>query len=96
MDKQLIISIGREFGSAGHAIAEELSKRFDIPLSVDTFNPSTAKLCLDEGVDIINDVSGVFSSEMAETIKKESTFSLFYHLIFSFLKFLRITQVSPL
>ena len=32
MDKQLIISIGREFGSAGHAIAEELSKRFDIPL----------------------------------------------------------------
>lgn len=32
MKKQLIISIGREFGSAGHAIAEELAKRFDIPL----------------------------------------------------------------
>ncbi len=32
MDKQLIISIGREFGSAGHYIAAELSKRFDIPL----------------------------------------------------------------
>lgn len=30
--KQVIISIGREFGSAGHEIAEELSKRFEIPL----------------------------------------------------------------
>lgn len=32
MDKQLIISIGREFGSGGHAVAEELSRRFEIPL----------------------------------------------------------------
>ncbi|MBQ7918390.1 MAG: cytidylate kinase-like family protein [Lachnospiraceae bacterium] len=31
-EKQFIISIGREFGSAGHEIAEELSKRFQIPL----------------------------------------------------------------
>lgn len=30
--KQVIISIGREFGSAGHEIAEELSKRFEFPL----------------------------------------------------------------
>lgn len=32
MEKQLMISIGREFGSGGHAIAEELSRRFDLPL----------------------------------------------------------------
>ncbi len=32
MDRQLIISIGREFGSGGHIIAEALAKRFDIPL----------------------------------------------------------------
>lgn len=32
MGKQIIISIGREYGSGGHAIAEDLSKRFDIPL----------------------------------------------------------------
>lgn len=31
MDKQVIISIGREFGSGGRAIAEELAKRFDLP-----------------------------------------------------------------
>ena len=32
MDKQLIISIGREFGSGGHVIAEELAKIFQIQL----------------------------------------------------------------
>ncbi len=31
MQKQLIISVGRQFGSAGHVIAKELAKRFDLP-----------------------------------------------------------------
>lgn len=31
MEKQLIISVGREFGSGGHVIAEELARRFEIP-----------------------------------------------------------------
>ena len=30
--KQLIISIGREFGSGGHEIAEKLSKLYELPL----------------------------------------------------------------
>lgn len=30
MERQLIISIGREYGSAGHEIAEKLAKKFDI------------------------------------------------------------------
>lgn len=32
MNKQIIISIGREFGSGGHYIAEQLSERLGIPL----------------------------------------------------------------
>ena len=32
MGKQLIISVGREFGSGGHEIAEELAKIYEIPL----------------------------------------------------------------
>ena len=32
MEKQLIISVSREFGSGGHQIASELSRRFDLPL----------------------------------------------------------------
>lgn len=30
--KRVIISVGREFGSGGHVIAEELAKRFSLPL----------------------------------------------------------------
>lgn len=30
--KQIIISIGREFGSGGHIIAEKVAKHYDIPL----------------------------------------------------------------
>lgn len=32
MKKQLIISVGREFGSGGHVIAETLAKKFELPL----------------------------------------------------------------
>lgn len=32
MDKQFIISLGREFGSGGHVIAQQLSKHYLIPL----------------------------------------------------------------
>lgn len=32
MEKQIIISVGREFGSGGHEIAERLSKHYSIPL----------------------------------------------------------------
>lgn len=32
MEKQIIISIGREFGSGGHELAERLSKHYNIPL----------------------------------------------------------------
>lgn len=32
MDKQIIISIGREFGSGGHEIAEKLAKHYNIPM----------------------------------------------------------------
>ena len=34
MSKQMIISIGREFRSGGHVIAEKLAELFDIPLYV--------------------------------------------------------------
>lgn len=32
MEKQIIISIGREYGSGGHEIAEKLAKKYNLPL----------------------------------------------------------------
>ena len=31
MEKQIIITVGREYGSGGHTIAKMLAERFDIP-----------------------------------------------------------------
>ncbi len=39
-------------------------------ISVDTTSPLVAEKSLSEGADIINDVSGIFLSEMAEIVKK--------------------------
>ncbi len=52
-------------------ILPEIKKAFpEAVISVDTVSPLVAEKCLSEGADIINDVSGVFLSDMAEIIKK--------------------------
>lgn len=48
-----------------------LKGRLSVPVSVDTYYPLVAEKALKSGVDIINDVSGVISKEMAEIVKKE-------------------------
>lgn len=40
-------------------VVKELRQQVSIPLSVDTFRPETMKVMIDEGVDIINDVTGL-------------------------------------
>lgn len=44
--------------------------RLNIPVSVDTFYPEVAEKALKNGADIINDVSGILSREMAQIVKK--------------------------
>lgn len=51
-------------------VLDELRKRFDVPISVDTFNPENIKRSLESGADIINDVGGIFSSMTAEYVRK--------------------------
>ena len=41
-----------------------------VPVSVDTFRPAVAKLCLEYGADIINDESGIFKKDMAELVEE--------------------------
>lgn len=50
-------------------VTEEIKKRFDIPLSVDTYKSSVAKAALDGGADMINDIWGLqYDPKIAETI----------------------------
>jgi len=50
-------------------IISKAIQRFDVPLSIDTYKSDVAKAALDEGVRIVNDISGLqFDPRMAETI----------------------------
>ena len=51
-------------------VLKELRKQTDIPISVDTYFPYVAEKALENGADIINDVSGSLNPETAELVKK--------------------------
>lgn len=52
------------------SVLKGIKGRLNIPVSVDTFYPEVAEKALKSGADIINDVSGIISQEMAEIVKK--------------------------
>lgn len=78
-----IIDIGAHSTRPGHTVLSlqeelEILKQY-LPLiadetgavnSVDTFYPTVAEYALNNGASIINDVSGVFNTHMAELVKK--------------------------
>ena len=51
---------------------EEIKKNFDIPVSVDTYFPQCAKVALETGADMINDIRGLTRPGMAEIIAKHN------------------------
>ena len=51
---------------------KEIRKAVSVPISVDTFYPQVARQALENGADIINDVSGTASPEMAELAAKHN------------------------
>lgn len=61
------------------SVLPELVKSAKVPLSVDTFRPSVARFALENGVSVINDESGKFSSEMAEAVKCFGAGWIFMH-----------------
>lgn len=51
-------------------VLNRIRHKTDVPVSVDTYFPYVAEYALKCGADIINDVSGVISHEMAEIVRK--------------------------
>ena len=77
-----IIDIGAQSTRPGHIPVSEdeewsrlepvltaLRGKISVPISVDTYFPSVAEKSLKMGADIINDVSGVISRDMAKIVK---------------------------
>ena len=72
-----IISVEEELRRL--AFLPELVRNAKAPLSIDTFRPEVAKYALENGVTIINDVSGVFNPVMADIVKKYNAGWIFMH-----------------
>ena len=79
-----IIDIGGESTRPGHTpvsaeeeaqrvlpVIEAVRKRFDIPISVDTFKSSVAESAIQAGADLVNDIWGLkYDPHMSEVIAK--------------------------
>ncbi len=62
-------------------VIKKLRKKTNIPISVDTYKSKVAEATLDEGADIINDISGLmFDSEMSKIIAKYNAGAVLMHI----------------
>lgn len=62
-------------------VVRETIKKFDIPVSVDTYKSAVAKVVLEEGASIINDISGLrFNPDMAKTIAPTNAGVVIMHI----------------
>jgi dihydropteroate synthase len=62
-------------------VIEVISKRLNIPLSIDTYKAEVAKHAIDAGASIVNDISGLrFDPEMPETVAKAGVPVIIMHI----------------
>ncbi|MCO6509500.1 MAG: dihydropteroate synthase [Aridibacter famidurans] len=61
-------------------LVEDLAKRFDAPISVDTSKRAVAERALEAGAEIINDISGLrFEPELAESVAESGAGIILMH-----------------
>src|SRR5688500_13532246 len=62
-------------------VIEAISKRFDVPISIDTSRAAVAQMAVEAGAEIINDVSGLrFDEKIAEVAARYKTALILMHL----------------
>ena len=61
-------------------VIQQLCKKFSIPISVDTYKPGVAQKVLDEGVSIINDITGLRTPELASIIAEYDAGVVIMHM----------------
>lgn len=57
-----------------------LVKEYKIPISVDTYKPQVAKVALDLGISIVNDITGLKSPQMKRLISKYRAGAVIMHM----------------
>jgi dihydropteroate synthase len=51
-------------------VIKAVAKKIKVPISIDTYKPQVAKLALDNGASLVNDVTGLRNPEMAKVIAR--------------------------
>jgi len=62
-------------------VIKQLSQSFAIPISVDTYKPSVAQKALEEGVSIVNNITGLRFPEMASIIAEYDAGVVVMHML---------------
>ncbi|QPJ63446.1 MAG: dihydropteroate synthase [Candidatus Nitronauta litoralis] len=74
------ISVEEEAGRL-NSVVKEIKKQFTVQVSVDTYKPEVAEMVLDNGADIINDITGLSRyPEMANIIAKHNAGLILMHM----------------
>ncbi len=64
-----------------NSVVKEIKKQFSIPVSVDTYKPEVAERVLDNGADIINDITGLARfPKMAGVVAKYNAGLILMHM----------------
>lgn len=62
-------------------VIESLSKRINVPISIDTYKSKVAQAAIDAGAEMINDISGLhFDPELAKVASKEDVPLVLMHI----------------
>ncbi len=62
-------------------VLKEVRKKIKIPISIDTYKSEVAKEALEEGAEIVNDISGLsFDKRMAEIVSRYNAYCVIMHI----------------
>jgi dihydropteroate synthase len=61
-------------------VIERLSGRVKIPISIDTYKPEVARLALESGASIVNDITGLRNPQMIKVIAKTPARIIIMHM----------------
>jgi len=61
-------------------VIKKLAKKIKVPLSIDTYRPQVALQALDNGVSIINDITGLRNPQMLNVLKKYKAGIVIMHM----------------
>ena len=61
-------------------VIKKLAKRIKVPLSVDTYRPEVAKAALDNGVNIVNDITGLRNRKMLKVLSNYKCGVIIMHM----------------